>query len=301
MKLDIILILFVSLTYGNIYMKSYTKAGNYLITKEDYSYSDTIIIEMWGAGGGGANPCYETGLTRGGGGGSYLKAWIKTKLLSFNMTVGKGGKGGFCEYIFYSLDNVTYNSTNGMNGEHTFMRSLESNPTIYLMADGGYSGDIGGAGGLHQKTTGSENFIISNGGSQYYFYDPTTSNLYHGGNAAFGGFGGQHYTGTCLHNIYCISYGQSGQSPGGGGFCLNYNTFGKNYNGSTKCGDGADGTINIYYFSTNNTVDIISKNNPNNVIFFMFITPFLTLSFVSMIILLLFIYICERKGKILPY
>lgn len=97
----------------NVGILEFYEAGDYILSGQDYGYSDNIIVEIWGAGSGGSvtysYDCYYTpppwleeycfNMTEfiGGTAGSYIKANIATNMGTINITVGKGG--ATCDYI----------------------------------------------------------------------------------------------------------------------------------------------------------------------------------------------------------
>ena len=131
----------------------------YLLTKEDYLYNKHIIVEMWSAGGGGSDynpdkPCYSY---TGGGSGAYVKAFIKTKQMNFNIIVGNGGKKGQTYYAYVN-DKINFTkSIIGHSGNYTSLSSSYGNINIMIM--GGESGNIGGNGGYLSSISGIDNYM----------------------------------------------------------------------------------------------------------------------------------------------
>lgn len=107
-----LLIFLISIANANINMLTYDNPGTYKLMSSDYEFSAEIIVEIWGAGGGGCS-------YYGGSGGSYIKALIKTFNQTFNLVVGKGGKGGsLClgtdgESSVFSNDKFAYLTAGG--------------------------------------------------------------------------------------------------------------------------------------------------------------------------------------------
>jgi len=92
-------------TFCNVQILKYDVPGTYLLTPLEYSYSDNIIIQMWGGGSGGSTIIknninknfsylyqyqYQYQYT-GGSSGSYIAANIITFNETFTLTVGAGG------------------------------------------------------------------------------------------------------------------------------------------------------------------------------------------------------------------
>jgi hypothetical protein len=139
------LLLLPLLVSANIETITFSNPGNYQLTPQDYHYSSQIIVEMWGAGGGGCSA--DCGI--GGGSGAYIKATINTNLETFNLTVGLGGKGG--DELSYSLNTYYaypwcsgYTDMGlpmcGHNGTDTILTSYSNR----LVAGGGKNGNFSG-------------------------------------------------------------------------------------------------------------------------------------------------------------
>ncbi|XWV26027.1 putative orfan [Tupanvirus soda lake] len=284
-------------------MLTYQTPGTYLLKPENYSYSDTVIFELWGAGAGGGDPepkpCIRCG---GGGGGSYLKAFIKTNNQTFNITVGSGGYGGRGDFKFFGNNSKHYQGIGGSNGESTIVINLDGNHVVNLVAGGGFSGDIGGIGGYVLSMEGSENYIAIQGSSHQYLGHPTLESLFIGGNGAMGGSGGNTYFNTKLHDMYYLVVGHSGGFPGGGGFGMSSTTFTNTHNSTTTCGSGGNGAVIVYY-EKNTQPTLIVKNDDasesNHITNFtivstVFLVVFILLTVVSCVIL---IYKYTKKHK----
>jgi hypothetical protein len=256
----IIIILLISNVYGNIYMKTFDKPGEYVIKNFEYNYSDEIIVEVIGAGGGGANQ-----LADGGGSGAYIKASIFPKNKDIYIKVGNGGiacnryyeniksfhgessilkidseiilleaGGGLSTRInkdLYSCDSVYIPNTKGI------IKYAFTNGIIYTSLDGqnGYK--------AYTWTTGYGNGIVVNGFGG------------NGGNTPYGGIGGQ--GGSDKSSYYNDPYvypGGNGMTPGGGGggswfdysMCELCNDC-CNTNRIKPGGSGGNGTVRIYY------------------------------------------------------
>lgn len=76
----------------SINTKLYDKAGEYTLNPEDYNYSDTIIISIWGAGSG-STYYYKDDITWycPGNSGTYASFSFDTYGRTFNFTLGSGG------------------------------------------------------------------------------------------------------------------------------------------------------------------------------------------------------------------
>jgi len=66
-----IFILLVCVVNAEINMLSYDIPGAYILTPNDYGNASSMIVELWGAGGGGSSRCFGGGSDYAGGGGSY--------------------------------------------------------------------------------------------------------------------------------------------------------------------------------------------------------------------------------------
>ena len=143
MKLFFIIIA-IYFVYANIQILQFTQPNNYILTAKDYAFSDNIIVEIWGAGSGGAitkaykycdytkNECYAHDIIfNGGSSGSFISANIVTYNQSFNIVVGQGGISCRLD-VFDRSSSFTCTGTNG--GSSTF-----SNNNINLIATGGQS------------------------------------------------------------------------------------------------------------------------------------------------------------------
>ena len=139
--LPVILSLLILQVSANIVTITLDTPGSYQLTPEDYQYSPQIIVEMWGAGGGGCSG--NCGI--GGGSGAYIKATINTNLETFNLTIGVGGKGGDgVQIVCYTFGGCSYpwyvNSINysGYSGTDTVISSNRN----HLIAGGGMEGNV---------------------------------------------------------------------------------------------------------------------------------------------------------------
>jgi len=85
----------LQLSSTNIQILKYETPGTYILSPNEYSYSDNIIIELWGGGSGGStNYGFRTKYAyeyKGGSSSSYIKANLITLNETFKITVGNGG------------------------------------------------------------------------------------------------------------------------------------------------------------------------------------------------------------------
>ncbi len=117
--------------------------NNYILSAKDYDNSENIIVNIWGAGSGGAitkvftycnndkNECQKPEfLFRGGSSGSFISANIITHGEPLNITIGKAG-------ISCDLDKFFDDTTSCLGTDGGF--SSVNNPNINLVAMGGIS------------------------------------------------------------------------------------------------------------------------------------------------------------------
>lgn len=176
----------------------------------------TVVVEMWGAGGGGAFPTASGNPGSGGGSGAYVKH-VQSVVPgdSISYTVGAGGVQG---------DATPTAATAG--GDTVFGTITSGGGGAGLTAASGIVN--GGAGGV---ASGSPTFSI-----QGETGHPDSHNASHGtvgksgGHTPLGGSGGEPALGQ-----------QDGLAPGGGG------SGGKFSNPLFAAGDGANGLIIITY------------------------------------------------------
>lgn len=198
-----------------------------------------IMIEAWGAGGGG-------NVLAGGGAGGYVKAYFTvTPGDIVTYITGDGGAGS-----------VSASATNGtptvvIIGSVSVTAS-GGQGAVFLTAANGQ----GGSGGTFSVTAGFNNYTGMQGSSgksterQYYMFNSTT--FYESGKAGRGGDAypftnggeGQTYiyntTGSTL--VFRNGNPSAGRIPGGGGASgVQFGVTG------ISGGTGADGSLTIYY------------------------------------------------------
>lgn len=288
-----LLLLLPLLVTANINVITFDTPGNYQLTPVDYQYSPQIIVEMWGAGGGGCSG--DCGI--GGGSGAYIKATINTNLETFNLTIGLGGKGGnACDAtsnMGYDLpwyigrnNEPRYRNLSGLNGTDTILMSTSNN----IIAGGGRNGNFtattyrygtqGGTanpnrynGGIY--TFGNINGIInialngysgSIGSNKFYGcyqnlrVNPTIIAGI-GGNSPYGMIGGLGNNYTLYNSCDYCNLAKNGSTPGSGGGGSYYN-YHQNI-GNQNC---PVGTITLFYPAAgdggNGTINIYYQYNP---------------------------------------
>lgn len=218
--LKYILIVKVILFFCNSYLSAqavrivdYDTPGTYKYTVP--SGITEIVVECWGAGGGGSAAIgirqNNAAPGAGGGGGAHAHSVIRVTPGSiFHLTVGAGGAGGTSPY--------TLSEGHGQNGGNTYIS--DSNNELLVVAEGGkgasfawlsQGGSLGGNGGRYAASIGT---VIHTGGK--------------GGNAgssysgAGGGAGGRTHEG---YNATGLNAGSAGSCycgiPGAGGMGLN--------------------------------------------------------------------------------
>lgn len=247
-----------------MYMLTFNTPGIYSLTPDRYQYSEYLIFELWGAGGGCANPCRKNiDICAGGGSGSYLKALVHPNNLTLNISVGLGGLGGSGDFIYYSENDTKSIGQEGTSGEDTWVKSIDN--SINLVAGGGYSGDSGGIGGFVKSVEGTSNQLAIDGERFHYMYHPNYQTLCRGGNAPLGGSGGSDYAGTVLHGYYLVNIGRPGKYPGGGGFGFLCTTFSSVKNSTSYCGSGGNGAVNVYFNTLKQSVNTNESINNSGI------------------------------------
>lgn len=170
-----------------------------------------LVIECWGAGGGGSAAIgllNEGGPGAGGGGGAHAHRVVKvTPGQTLTLIVGKGGAGGTNPY--------SLNSGEGKPGGKTIVRTADGEELV--VADGGYGasfrrlnqgGSKGGSGGRFNASKGDVIHPGGNGsdaGLNYSGAGGGTGGRTHGGYNAVGTTAGG--PGSC----YCGIPGPGGQ------------------------------------------------------------------------------------------
>jgi len=259
---------------------TYDIPGNYVLSPQDYSYVDTIIVELWSGG--------AAGNIHGGGSGSYGNILINTQQATFNLIVGKGGQK--CPYVktysepLYSCENgsstsITNDAINiTLGGGQSAYRKLKSgiyyNGELYKYENNGLIlskwcnnctilNIQNGTSGINSVCYGQCDDDIDPSNFYSHMCIPNTAN---GGNAPVGGKGGcfsyPGFNNECYNTyndkyskFYCFytgpppedrfNYGYNGtdgQNPagGGGGLFVSYDM------GNVYPGSGGNGMIKIY-------------------------------------------------------
>jgi hypothetical protein len=294
-EMKFLIILLITSVFADLRIRTFDQPGNYVLSPEDYGYASQIIVELWGAGGGGCSG--NCGI--GGGSGAYIKAKVYTLNQSFNITVGLGGKGGdgYVEYFYPPSYHPTIwgaNSTfSGNDGEDTIFLSNDVN----LIVGGGKKGNNTLAG-YWNNNYGILKSLINNGEileakngydgdsctyTNSYFPRCVTRNCLFSINAGNGGgLGGK---GSISHtgNVYICHNGTSISTPinangsrasGGGGTYNSYSMEADEYgscqyysNSYTYCinyqqaGYGGNGTVQITYDGINRSTPTISTSS----------------------------------------
>lgn len=211
-------------------MKMYS-TGFYTIKPIDYNYSKNVIIELWGAGGGGCTCVIDDGFNTkynfGGGSGGYIKASIETNQSTINIIVGEGMNGVETSNICSLINNP--------NGYTT----LKIDNKVLFSAGGG-----GACGNVSQFFWTNEGKNIINPSSKNVLSLNGKTGLgggigygANGGDAPYGGKGGN---GGVLYRSQKI-YAQNGDVPAGGG------GGGGGLNNIIPSANGANGGFIIYY------------------------------------------------------
>lgn len=196
-------------------MISFNEPGIYSLPPKKYKHAKNLIVEMWSAGGGGGalscgNGC---GITYGGGGGSgaYIKTFIETKQETFEIIVGKGGRGGNgsnieCNPLFpYQI---------GTPGGYTSLANKKMDINIVLSGGEGSNSTIyGGYGGSIVSLQGVKNSIYSEGQNGHKPFSEGQGT----GVKLISGFGGSAPSGGIGGIIVNREKSVNGGNPGGGG------------------------------------------------------------------------------------
>lgn len=210
--------------------------GSYMLMPRDYHNSSQIIFEIWGAGSGG------NVWNGGGGGGSYIKANVRSGLRIFKIIVGSGGKG-------VNTSGCRFPSYYGESGGFSSVTSLDE---LNLIAGGGnMSNNWSGIGGKVISVKGAVDYISKDGYNGQYSIiygmpnEPNENNG-GGGNGGASGFGGSGGQGNSL-DPPGPGIPEPGYYPGGGGGAIN-----THYQSDPNCytaGNGADGKVSLYFIS----------------------------------------------------
>jgi len=190
-------------TYNNTQVYTYTGSDQTFTVPSDITGTKEILVEVWGAGGGGTHQYY--GPDYGGGAGGYTKATISTATSGEVLTL-KVGKGGTVK---------TTTSAYGGAGVGGNTSGLEGS------SGGGYSGVF----------TGSTPLAISGGGGG--------ASPGHGDQGIAGGGGGANQNGAASSST--SMGGRGGTTSAGGAKAASCATDGAQYTGGTGCGAGSEG------------------------------------------------------------
>jgi uncharacterized repeat protein (TIGR02543 family) len=189
--------------YNNTQSYDYTGADQTFTVPNDITGTKEILVEIWGAGGGGTVAYY--GLDYGGGAGGYTKATISTATAGETLTI-KVGKGGTVK---------TTTSEYGGAGVGGNTSGLEGS------SGGGYSG-------VFANTTP---LAISGGGGG--------ASPGHNDQGIAGGGGGANQSGGASSST--SMGGRGGTTSAGGVKAASCATDGAQYTGGTGCGGGVEG------------------------------------------------------------
>jgi uncharacterized repeat protein (TIGR02543 family) len=189
-------------TYNNTQVYTYTGADQTFTVPNDITGTKEILVEIWGAGGGGTVAYY--GLDYGGGAGGYTKTTISTATSGEVLTL-KVGKGGTVK---------TTTSAYGGAGVGGNTSGLEGS------SGGGYSGVF----------AGSTPLAISGGGGG--------ASPGHNDQGIAGGGGGANQSGTASTST--TAGGRGGTTSAGGAKAADCAGNGSQYLGGNGCGGGAE-------------------------------------------------------------
>jgi hypothetical protein len=189
--------------YNNTQSYDYTGADQTFTVPNDITGTKEILVEIWGAGGGGTVAYY--GPDYGGGAGGYTKATISTATAGETLTI-KVGKGGTVK---------TTTSEYGGAGVGGNTSGLEGS------SGGGYSG-------VFANTTP---LAISGGGGG--------ASPGHNEQGIAGGGGGANQSGTASTST--SMGGRAGTTSAGGVKAASCATDGAQYTGGNGCGAGSEG------------------------------------------------------------
>lgn len=233
--------------------QEFTSSGTW--TKPDNI--NYVMVEAWGAGGGGASGDRSTGTIggSGGGGGAYIYKIFRASDLGATetVTIGAGGTGGA------ALTANGYGNSGTGGGNTTFGTKLTGYGGIGGQKSAGGTNSGGGGGGTTSTGTAS---IRSFGGNPRNSIEPAPNQdplaqIYGGGNGAYpisnfsnsypagnsvygGGGGGSAYTVTQASGAGSV-YGGPG---GGAGANSSFSAAGPGGNQTSNYGGGgAAGTV----------------------------------------------------------
>ncbi len=141
--------IYIENSSGNVYaVESYTYTGS--ANTADYTrvFTKNTVCDILVVGGGGAG-----GRRAGGGGGAGALLYHKNQILNgtYNIKVGKGGRGVFFSEAQAINNGRATNDTSGYNGEDS--QFIKSDNTKEYLAKGGAGGY--GGGGSPNNTGGS--------------------------------------------------------------------------------------------------------------------------------------------------
>jgi hypothetical protein len=218
-----------------------------------------VLVQAWGAGGGGTDGDSGVETGSGGGGGAYVERWFLISELGSTetVTVGLGGAaaqgggdasvGGNTTFgsllTAYGGGGAGFNVGAGTSGGGGGAGTLGVGQTI--------TSDTGGTGGIPAAAAaGADSSFGAGGGGGGSSGGVGGSSLYGGGGGGgssqaggssfYGGGGGGFTGGTSVFGGAGGGNGANGTAPGGGG--------GIGTNGSTNAGDGAAGRVVVIVY-----------------------------------------------------
>ena len=232
--------------------QEFTSSGTW--TKPDSI--NYVMVEVWGAGGGGASGDRSTGTIggSGGGGGAYIYKIFRASDLGATetVTIGAGGTGGT------ALTANGYGNSGTVGGNTTFGTKLTGYGGIGGQKSAGGTNSGGGGGGTTSYGTASIRSLGGNprnsieiapnqeplaqiyGGGSGGYPISNFSNSYPAGNSVYGGGGG----GSGFNLAQLSGAGSVYGGPGGGAGSGNSNLAGPGGNQTlNQGGGGAAGTV----------------------------------------------------------
>jgi hypothetical protein len=132
---------------GNV---RFTESGTFIVPDG----VTRVIVELWGAGGGGAGASSTPGCTgpfqcdpgvqgRGGGSGAYTRIELRVSArMTLDVLIGVGGTGGA---------GAVYSQSGAQQGTNGSSTQLRQDATVLAEADGGKAD---GTGGLQSSASG---------------------------------------------------------------------------------------------------------------------------------------------------